>query len=180
MLIGPDGRIVFSQPKAVPVPFFKDGNPARALHTFDTPTERIATYVCYDGDFTDFPRRYADLGAALLLVPVMNPISWPVRQRDQQAAMARFRALETARPAVRAASSGTSMIVDFDGRVVRQRKLSEGPGYICGPIHLCSSRTWFVRGGYLIVQAMGWLLLAGIILVPAVCGSKPRGYQVST
>ncbi len=166
LLIGPDGRMIFMQPKAVPLPFFQDGEPARSLHTFDTPATRLGIYVCYDGDFTDVPRRYADLGAEIMLVPVMNPMQWPVRQRNQQAAMARFRSLETARPSVRGASSGTSMIVDYDGRIVGQREQKEGPGYICGQIHAGLSRTGFVRGGHLVARAIVWLFLLGIVIVP--------------
>ena len=57
LLIGPDGRIVGSQAKVVPLPFFHDGNPAQSQSAIDTSHGRIGTYICYDGDFTDVPRR---------------------------------------------------------------------------------------------------------------------------
>lgn len=160
LLIGPDGRIVGEQPKVVPLPFFHDGNPARAQRIFDTPYGRMGTYVCYDGDFTDVPRRLAGLGAELTLVPVMNPAKWGYAQRDQQARMARFRAMELNRAAVRAASSGTSQIIDADGRVVAERSRAEGPGIICGRVAASDGKTLFARDGHLLATAIGLGYLA--------------------
>ena len=99
-----------------------------------------------------------------MLVPVMNPAKWGHAQRDQQARMARFRAMELNRAAVRAASSGTSQIIDADGRVVAERSQAEGPGVICGQVAVSDARTVFARGGYL---PAAWIGLAFLVCVVA-------------
>lgn len=178
LLIGPEGRIVLNQAKAVPIPFFRDGNPARRFDVARAPGATLGIYICYDGDFTDIPRRYVDLGAEIFLVPVMNPTRWPTAQRQQQARMACYRALESARPAVRAASSGHSQIIDCDGRVVCQRTQAEGDGYICGFVSPSASRTWFVRGGYMLakVVSVAYLLAIVLLTLDQWVGARLRSY----
>jgi apolipoprotein N-acyltransferase len=163
LLIDPRGQIVGRQAKAVPIPFFKDGNPAEFQEVIDTPHGRIGTYVCYDATFTDVPRRLVDKGAELLLGPVMDVEGWPLQERWQHADMAPLRSIELRRCAVRAASSGISQIVDSRGRTVKQRTQEEGPGIICGPAYFSSQRTLFVRGGYLFSTVAGLAYLATIV-----------------
>ena len=165
LLIGPDGSLIHQQAKAVPVPCFRDGNPAQHFAVASTPDANIGVYICYDGDFTDIPRHYADLGAELFLVPVMNPAHWPPEQRRQQARMAIYRAIETGRPAIRSASSGVSQIIDCDGREVGRRSQLDGEGYLCGAVSPASVRTGFVHGGFLIAPAIGWIYLLAIALL---------------
>jgi len=165
LLLGPDGHIVFQQAKAVPVPCFYDGNPAQRFGVANMPLGVAAIYICYDGDFTDIPRRYASMGAELFLVPVMNPESWPSAQREQQARMAIYRAIECGRPSVRAASSGTSQIIDCDARQIGERLQAEGTGYLCGVISPSSARTWFVRGGFLLAKGFGWAYVLVIAML---------------
>jgi apolipoprotein N-acyltransferase len=102
-LIGPDGRVVARQLKAVPIPFFRDGNPARHQEVAPTAYGRVGICICYDGTFTDVPRRLVDLGAEVLLVPVMDVQDWPEQERWQHADLAIFRAIELRRCVVRAA-----------------------------------------------------------------------------
>jgi apolipoprotein N-acyltransferase len=163
LLIGPQGRIVGQQAKAIPIPFFKDGNPAESQEVIDTPHGRTGTYVCYDATFTDVPRRLVDKGAELLLGPVMDVEEWPLQERWQHADMAPFRSIELRRCAVRAASAGISQIIDTQGRISRQRTLEEGPGIICGPAYFNSERTLFLRGGYWFAYAVALAFLAAII-----------------
>jgi apolipoprotein N-acyltransferase len=163
LLIDPQGRIVGRQAKAVPIPFFHDGNPAESQEVIDTPYGRTGTYVCYDATFTDVPRRLVDMGAELLLGPVMDVEDWPAQERWQHADMAPFRSIELRRCAVRAASSGISQIIDTHGRIGRQRTREEGPGIICGPAYFSSERTLFIRGGYMFANAVGLGYLAAIV-----------------
>jgi apolipoprotein N-acyltransferase len=162
LLIDSQGRIVGRQAKSVPVPFFDDGNPAQSQETVQTPWGRTGTYICYDATFTDLPRRLVDLGAELLLAPLMDPEPWPVQQRWQHADMAPFRSIELRRCAVRAASSGVSQIIDTTGRVRRQRTREQGPGIICGPVHFATERTLFVRGRHLFATAVGAAFLVTV------------------
>jgi predicted amidohydrolase len=162
MLVGPPGRIVGTQAKAVPLPFFQDGNPARSQATFDTDRGCIGMYVCYDGLFTDHPRRLAALGAELILVPVMDPVRWPNQELWQHADMAPLRSIELRRCTVRAASSGISRIIDPAGRVIASRTREEGQGIISATVPMNSRRTLFVKGGYLFATVTGLAFLATV------------------
>ncbi len=164
LLIGPDGRIVGEQAKAVPVPFFQDGNPATSQSTFDSPYGRVGIYICYDATFTDIPRRLVGLGSELMLAPLMDPERWPVRQRWLHADMAPLRSIELRRCAVRAASSGISQIIDATGRVRAQRTREEGPGVIFGTVYAVQDKTLFVRGGYLFACAIG-VAFVGLVVI---------------
>lgn len=164
MLIGHAG-IVGTQAKAVPLPFFDDGNPARSQAAFDTAHGRIGMYVCYDGLFTDHPRRLADLGATLILVPVMDPARWPAQEQWQHADMAPIRSIELRRSTVRAASSGITQIIDPVGRIIAQRTRQEGPGVIAASVPLCNRRTFFMWGGHLFGVAVGWTFLLTFIML---------------
>src|SRR5262249_49219793 len=101
MLIDPHGKILLQQSKLVPLPFFIDGNPGKSQITAATPFGTVGVFVCYDGLFTDIPRRLADQGAELFLVPNMDPDRWPEQERNQHASMAPFRSIELRRCAAR-------------------------------------------------------------------------------
>jgi apolipoprotein N-acyltransferase len=163
LLIGPDGSIIGQQSKAVPVPSFIDGNPAREQAIFETPAGKIGMFVCYDGVFTDIPRRLTDLGADYWLVPVMDPQHWPNQQHWLHADMASFRSIEERRCAVRAASSGVSDIIDSSGRALKTRMRDEGPGFVVGAIRPSGQRTHFARWGFLIAPAICIAFLASIV-----------------
>jgi len=122
-------------------------------------------YVCYDGLFTDHPRRLVALGAQLILVPVMDAVRWPDQELWQHADMAPLRSIELRRSTVRAASSGISQIIDPAGRVVAGRNRAEGPGIISAKVPMSSLTTPFVRGGYLFATATGLAFLAAIAIL---------------
>ena len=166
MTIGPDGSIVHMQPKGVPVPrFVGDGNPARSQTTFETPHGRVGTYVCYDGTFTDWPRRLHALGAELILAPVMDPIRWPLQQRRQHAAIAPFRSIELRRWVVRGSSSGVSQIVAPTGEVTEMRTSQDGPGLLFGKVRFLSGDTVFTHGGYLFAPAACIAFLLAVVIL---------------
>jgi apolipoprotein N-acyltransferase len=165
LLLGPDGRTIGHQAKSVPVPFFNDGNPARSQRVFSEKVGCIGMCVCYDTDFSDIPRSAVALGAEILIVPVMNPQSWPRQQRLQQSAMAQIRSIETRRYAVRAASSGISQVVEPSGRIQASRDQTDGSGLLFGKIAMTSEATPFVRGGYFFATALGWNFLLIVILL---------------
>jgi apolipoprotein N-acyltransferase len=155
MLIGSDGRILGEQSKLVPLPFFRDGVPGRTQSVTPTEYGTVGTYVCYDGLFTDIPRRMVDAGAEVLLVPNSDDQTWPAQERWQHADMAPFRSIELRRCAVRANGAGISQIIDATGRVTACRTHDAGSGVVFGDVYLLSERTVFVRGGHLFAQAIG-------------------------
>lgn len=166
-LIGPDGRIVARQLKAVPIPLFRDGNPARWQEVAPTPYGRVGMYICYDGTFTDVPRRLVDLGAEVLLAPVMDVEDWPEQQRQQHADLAIFRAIELRRCVVRAASSGISQVIDATGCVTAVRTKEQGPGVLAGSVYFNGERTLFVRGGWVFAPAAGATFLGTVVVLTA-------------
>jgi apolipoprotein N-acyltransferase len=166
-LIGPEGEIVARQLKAVPIPFFRDGNPARRQEVAPTAYGRVGMYICYDGTFTDVPRRLVDLGAEVLLGPVMDVENWPDQERRQHADVAIFRAIELRRCVVRAASSGISQVIDATGRVTAARTKEEGPGVLAGSVYFNGERTVFVRGGWLFAWAAGAGFLGMVVVLTA-------------
>lgn len=176
-LIGPDGNVVARQLKAVPIPFFRDGNPARTQEVADTPYGRVGIYICYDGTFTDVPRRLVDLGADLLLAPVMDVQEWPAQERQEHADVAIFRAIELRRCVVRAASSGISQVIDATGRVTAVRTKEQGAGTLFGSVYFVSERTPFARIGYLFAPIAGVAFLAGLAVLTALdLGRKVAGW----
>ncbi len=167
-LIGPDGNVVARQLKAVPIPLFRDGNPARTQEVAATPYGRVSIYICYDGTFTDVPRRLVDLGAELLLAPVMDVQDWPAQERREHADLAIFRAIELRRCVVRAASSGISQVIDATGRVTAMRTKEQGAGALFGSVYFVDERTAFVRGGYLFALIVGIGFLAAVVVLTMV------------
>lgn len=168
MLVGPSRPIEGRQAKCVPLPFFQDGNPAGTQNVMEASIGRLGVLICFDALFTDHARRLVEMGAELLVVPVMDVEAWPEQERRQHAAMAPFRSIELRRCAVRAASSGISQIIDTTGRVTAARQRAEGAGVLSGTIYLNEERTWFVRGGHIFapataiafLAAIGWLTLS--------------------
>jgi apolipoprotein N-acyltransferase len=162
MLIGSDGQVIGEQPKLVPLPFFRDGVPGRSQSQSVTPTEygTVGTYVCYDGLFSDIPRRVVDAGAEVLLVPNMDEERWPAQERRQHADMAPFRSIELRRCAVRANGAGISQIVDATGRVTACRTHGDGSGIVLGDVYVVSERTPFVLAGHFFAPAVGIAFLA--------------------
>ncbi|HVP12002.1 MAG TPA: nitrilase-related carbon-nitrogen hydrolase [Phycisphaerae bacterium] len=155
MLIGSDGRILGEQPKLVPLPFCRDGVPGRTQSVTPTEYGTVGTYVCFDGLFTDIPRRAVEAGAEVLLVPNMDDQTWPAQERWQHADMAAFRSIELRRCAVRANGAGISQIIDATGRVTACRTQDDGPGIVLGDVYRLSVQTAFVRGGHLLAPAVG-------------------------
>ena len=156
----------------MPLPFFRDGVPGEAQSVTPTEYGAVGTYVCFDGLFTDIPRRVVDAGAEVLLVPNMDAETWPAQERWQHADMAPFRSIELRRCAVRANGSGISQIIDATGRVTACRTHDDGSGIVLGEVYLLSERTAFVRGGYLLVQAAG---IGFVVIVVWLTLSEWRG-----
>ena len=176
ILIDPLGKIEAIQPKAVPVPLFaEEGNPARSQDVTDTIYGKIGICICYDATFTDIPRKLANNGAELVLVPVMDPKRWPEKQCRLHADMSPFRSIELRRCFVRAASSGVSQIVWPDGSVKFSRTRDQGNGILAGNVIFNDAKTVFVRGGYYGSTILSWLyLLLIVVLTVADWGSCIR------
>ena len=117
-VVGPDGRIVFQQVKAMPIQFFKDGLPAREQKLWDSPWGKLGVCICYDLNYRRVTDELIRQGAQALIVPTMDVAEWGENQHRQHARVAPVRAAEYGVPIFRLCSSGISQLVERDGRVV--------------------------------------------------------------
>ena len=117
-VVGPEGEVVFSQAKSVPIQFFKDGLPAREQRLWDSPWGKLGIAICYDLSYTRVMDRLASLGAQGLIVPTMDVQDWGDYQHQLHARIAPMRAAEYGLPIFRVASSGISQLVEAGGRVI--------------------------------------------------------------
>jgi apolipoprotein N-acyltransferase len=116
-VVSPKGEVVFSQAKAVPIPFFADGLPAESQSVWQSPWGKIGICICYDLTHSRVTDRLVRLGAQALIVPTMDVEDWGARQHQLHARVAPVRAAEYGIPLLRVASSGISQLVDVGGRV---------------------------------------------------------------
>jgi apolipoprotein N-acyltransferase len=114
-VVGPEGKIVFSQVKAVPIQFFDDGLPAEEQKVWHSPWGAIGICVCYDLSFSRVVDRLARLGAQAVISPAMDAEHWGAYQHELHRRITRIRAAEYRLPIMRLASSGISQIVNRDG-----------------------------------------------------------------
>lgn len=119
---------------------------------------RVGTLICFESLFPQDARRYARLGADVLVVTSQD--GWWGRSAGhaQHLAFTRFRAVESGRPVVFVSASGRSAVIAPDGRVtssipygVRSAVVAAVPAY---------------RGATLYVRYGDWVsVVAAVIIV---------------
>jgi apolipoprotein N-acyltransferase len=117
-VIGPDGTMVFSQGKSVPVQFFKDGLAAKTQRVWDSPWGKLGFCVCYDLSYRRVTDPLIRMGAQAIIVPTMDVEDWGRQQHELHALVAPVRAAEYGVPIFRVASSGFSQAVDATGNTL--------------------------------------------------------------
>jgi apolipoprotein N-acyltransferase len=117
-VIGPDGRELFKQVKAVPIQFFKDGDPATEQKLWDSPWGKLGLCVCYDLSYTRVTDELVRQGAQAIIAPTMDVREWGERQHRLHGRVAPVRAAEYGVPIFRLCSSGISQAVSSRGRVL--------------------------------------------------------------
>jgi apolipoprotein N-acyltransferase len=132
-VIGPGGEIVFSQAKAQPIQFFKDGLPARQQLVWNSPWGRLGICICYDLGYTHLVDKLARQGAQAILAPTMDVEDWGRYQHRLHARIGPMRAAEYHIPVFRLASSGVSQIVTSAGNAT-QTKQFPGSGEMLGGV----------------------------------------------
>ena len=78
----------------------------------------VGLLICYEVAFDDRVVDAVDSGATVLAVPANNATYAGTTQPGQQLLIARFRALESARPTLVASTTGVSAIIDETGAVL--------------------------------------------------------------
>jgi apolipoprotein N-acyltransferase len=125
----------------------------------------VGPLICFESAFPDLSRNLAADGADLVVVQTADTTfqgSWGL---DQHASLSAVRAVESGRPVLQAALSGTSAAFDARGR-----RLAWAPGSWRGAatveLPLSAERTPYVRTGDAVPAACG-LALAAAALVAA-------------
>jgi apolipoprotein N-acyltransferase len=111
LMIAPDGQEAYAYTKTKSwYPTDSDG----ILHTVDTPYGRVSSAICFDLDFPAFIRQAARQDVDVMLVPAFD---WePIKPYHTQVGL--FRGLENGMSIVRQVNQGTSMAVDYQGRLL--------------------------------------------------------------
>lgn len=110
-LITPEGEVAYTYTKTKTwYPTDSDG----LIHSVETPYGRIGGAICFDMDFPGFIQQAGRQGVDILLVPAFD---WePIKPYHTQVGL--FRALENGTAVVRQVNTGTSMAVDYQGRLL--------------------------------------------------------------
>jgi apolipoprotein N-acyltransferase len=117
ILVDPSGRIVVNYLKSHPVAGWEASIMERGdgrVPIVATDAGRIASAICFEGDFPEFIRQAGQGRADLLIVPAND---WR-GIKELHLEMAAFRAIENGTPLIRAAASGMSGAFDPWGRVL--------------------------------------------------------------
>lgn len=128
-VVDTNGVVVFQRVKAVPIQFFKDGEPAPKQEVWDSPWGKLGLCICYDLNYARVADRLIRQGARALIVPTMDVESWGLHEHKLNARMTLIRAAEYRVPIFRVASSGFSQLTDDRGRVQASTTVP-GPGEI--------------------------------------------------
>lgn len=160
-LITPEGEIAYTYTKTKSwYPTDSDG----VIHSVDTPYGRIGGAICFDMDFPGFIHQAGKQGVDIMLVPAFD---WePIKPYHTQVGL--FRALENGMSVVRQVNSGTSMAVDYQGRLLSyQDYFTTGDRIMLTDVPIRGVKTGYalIGDGFAYLN----LALASLFLIVALC-----------
>ncbi len=132
---------------------------------------RIGDIICFEVAYDDIPRDVLNAGAQLLVVQTNNATYGATSQPDQQLAIERLRAIESAGNLAVAATTGITALIDSNG-IALQRLDSGETGYLVSQVDLAGSRTLSTIVGAWPEALLS--LLAVITLTWSVIAGRPR------
>lgn len=155
VLIGPDGRQLWSYDKNHPVPLAEPVAPrANPLPNVATPFGRLSNMICFDADFPTLGRVDADL----MLVPGFD---WPELGRTHSLKMASLRTIENGYAMLRSSAWGQSAAFDRLGRILATSDTTGPDAHIMyADLPTKGARTLYNRTGDLLI----WLCFAGLLV----------------
>ena len=119
MLLGPDGRVLWTYDKRRPIPGLESYTPGEGeIPVVQTPYGRLSNVICYDADFPALMNVDTDI----MLVPGGD---WPEMGRTHTQ-MAGLRAIENGYALVRQDLNGSSQAFDRQGQVLSQQDTTPG------------------------------------------------------
>ncbi|MDR7420247.1 MAG: apolipoprotein N-acyltransferase, partial [Armatimonadota bacterium] len=150
VVIGASGETLGRYAKRRLVPFGEAGvRPGADPAAVRTPAGVIGLAICYESAFTDLLRSLAASGADLLAVLTNDGWFGASAGPAQHAAHAVLRAVETGRSVVRAANTGTSMLIRPDGTVVAAQPIGSA-GVLVASLPVGGPLTPYVRWGWVV------------------------------
>jgi apolipoprotein N-acyltransferase len=181
LVLGAEGRVLGRYAKRRLVPFGEAGvRPGEDAAPVQTPGGAIGLAICYESAFTDLITPIASNGADVLAVLTNDGWFGVSAGPAQHAAHAVLRAAETRRTVIRAANTGTSMLILPGGAILAAQPLGT-KGVLVAAVPVGGPRTPYVRWGWLIapLALAGWLVAAAPIGWAAVRRSKAAALRLA-
>jgi apolipoprotein N-acyltransferase len=142
------------------------------MPVYRTPFGRLATMICFDGDYTDTARSAALHGAQIVAVPSQDPRG----DSTKHYGVFVFRAIENRLTIVKGEFSYGSAIVDPYGRILASSITPQGSrATLLVKVPIGSGHSPLVDLGAL----WGWLIVAGAVAVVALGARKLHGGATS-
>ncbi|NOZ51349.1 MAG: hypothetical protein GXP37_15095 [Chloroflexi bacterium] len=157
-MITPSGDIAYTYEKTKSwYPTNSDG----IIRVIDTPYGRLSSVICFDMDFPAFIHQAAAQDVDIMLVPAFD---WKqIKPFHTQVGL--FRAVEDGFSVIRQVNKGTSMAVDYQGRLLAYQDFFTTPDRLMlVDVPTQGVRTLYGMLGDWFVYASG-VVLAGLILV---------------
>lgn len=148
-----------------------DFTPGRQRNLLELDDARFGTLICFEAIFPDPARGLAQQGAEFLVFITSD--AWAGRSHEVllHSHTAPFRAVETGRWVIRAATTGVSAIISPQGRLVESVPAFE-PGVVAGEINLRRHLTPYTLWG-------DWpLFVVSLLLIVAAIRTRPVPPQV--
>ena len=162
----------------IPLGDFNRG--ALAQPTFDWAGQRVAPNICYEDLFgEELAQGFADAATAPTVMVNLSNMAWfgNTVAMNQHLQSSRLRALELARPMVRATNTGATVAIDHRGRVKHALpRLTQGVllASVEGQQGLTPYARWASRGGLWPAWAMALaVVLAGAAMARAQRSGRP-------
>ncbi len=149
LLISNKKEFIGKYQKHHPIPFFIDGEAGTDYPVFKIGGATAGVGVCFDYDFEDVSRKTVQKGAEILFNPTYDAQNWWYIQHIQHSFLLPFRAVETGRYALRAASSGISLVISPNGKILKQTDYT-GEYILDFKIPLLTTKTFYVKYGYIL------------------------------
>ena len=140
-----------------------DFAPGETPGALDLGGVRIGDVICFEVAYDGLLRDVVDQGAQLVVVQTNNATYTGTGQLEQQFAISRYRAIETGRSVVVAATNGISGVIAPDG-TVQAVTTPKTRALVEAEVTLANARTFGVRTGFWVEVALSCI---GVALVGA-------------
>jgi apolipoprotein N-acyltransferase len=165
LFLGRDKKPAGRYDKMHPVQFVETGLPEnRRPAPVTTEFGPLGPQICYDLAFEDGTRKMAGQGARLLITPTLDPAEWGKMQHRQHSDMSAARAVESGLWLVRAASSGTSQVIDRLGFARAELEMGR-EGALVATAYAGHGGTFYTRFGWILAPLCLLFTLAAAALL---------------